>query len=341
MNSQRLGWGFIFVLIIFLAIWGFVEESQQRSRVSNTFYPTQTPDAQTIKNNQQATEVAQYMSETATQQAGHQNIQIQTNPHNADLYFYRAMSHIYAENYARAIFDLDRAIQLGNTSFELYMLYEQRADAYAGLEMYQLAVDDYTRAIKLVPENTSLYYARAYVYEDMGAYPLAIADFNHILSIEPDDEYVYRGRGRIYEAMGDYQQAIADFTQAITLNPRFTSAYINRGNVYLDLEDYIRARADYESVLEIDPRDEVAHLNMGVLYDHLDDDESAFIYYTRAIELDPQYAYAYLYRGRTLYALGDYARALQDWAEYERLVQETLPIDYEPLRRRAYAQLGQ
>lgn len=341
MNSQRLGWGFIFVLIIFLAIWGFVEESQQRSRVLNTFYPTYTPNPQLIKSNQQATETANYTRELSTQQATYYNVEIQANPHNADLYYYRAMSHIYAQNYRRSIFDLDRAIQLGNTSFELYLLYEQRADAYAELEMYQLAVDDYTRAIKLVPENTSLYYARAYAYEDMRAYPLAIADFNHILSVDPEDEYVYRGRGRVYEAMGDYQQAIADFTQAITLNPRFTSAYINRGNIYLDLEDYIRARADYESVLEIDPRDEVAHLNMGVLYDHLDDDESAFIYYTRAIELDPQYANAYLYRGRTLYLLGDYARAIHDWAEYERLTNENLPSDYEPLRRRSYAQLGQ
>lgn len=340
MKNQRLQIGIVIVAVALVLILSIVRFLGRNRLVEESFYATETPNFYTLKNQRQATQSAVMMDESATLQAIYYQIELQMNPQDADTYYYRAMNSAYRNNYWRAILDLDRAIQLGNSSIDLSTLYAERADAYAELGMYQLAIDDYTRAIKLTP-SSYLYYDRAYVYYDMSNYERAIADFDHTLSLSPDDEYTYRGRGRSYEALGNYNQAIADFTRAIEINPEYTQAYINRGNVYVELSRYPQARADYDKAIEIDPQNEVAFLNIGVIYDHLDDDESAYVYYNLALEIDPEYEFAYLYRGKKLYQFGNYDRAIADWTIYERLTGETLPAEYEPLRQHAYDKLGQ
>jgi len=340
MKNQRLQIGIVIVAVAFILILSVVRFFGRNQHVEDTFYATETPSLYTLKNQRQATQSAVMMDESATLQAIYYQVELQMNPQDANTYYYRAMNHMYKDNYWQAILDLDRAIQLGNSNLDLSTLYAERADAYSELGMYQLAIDDYTRAIKLTPLSY-LYYYRAYVYYDMGEYEKAITDFDHVLSLSPDDEYTYRGRGRSYEGLGNTIQAIADFTRAIEINPDYTQAYINRGNVYVDLRQYTSARADYDKAIEIDPQNEVAFLNIGVIYDHLDDDESAYVYYNLALEIDPEYEFAYLYRGKKLYQFGNYDRAIADWTIYERLTGELLPSEYDILRQDAYDKLGQ
>ncbi len=340
MKNQRLQIGIVVVAVAFILILSAVRFFGRNQLVEERFYATETPSIYSLKNQRQATQSAVMMDESATLQAIYYQIELQMNPQDANTYYYRAMSHVYQDNYWQAILDLDRAIQLGTGNIDLSTMYAERADAYSELEIYQLAIDDYTRAIKLSP-SAYLYYDRAYVYYDMGDYERAIADFDQILSLSPEDKYAYRGRGRSYEGLENRTQAIADFTRAIEIDPEYTQAYINRGNVYVDLRQYTQARADYDRAIEIDPQNEVAFLNIGVIYDHLDDDESAYVYYNLALEIDPEYEFAYLYRGKKLYQFGNYDRAIADWTLYERLSGEALPIEYEPLRQDAYQKLGQ
>jgi len=79
----------------------------------------------------------------------------------------------------------------------------------------------------------------------------AIEDFTKAIEIKPNDIMAYNNRGSAYAQQGDYIQAISDFTKAIGINPNDPVAYHNRGVAYFGLKQYDRAWGDVNMVKEI------------------------------------------------------------------------------------------
>jgi tetratricopeptide (TPR) repeat protein len=79
----------------------------------------------------------------------------------------------------------------------------------------------------------------------------AIEDFTRAIEIKPDDIMAYNNRGSAYAQQGDYIQAISDFTKAIGLNPNDPVAYHNRAVAYFGLKQYDKAWGDVNMVKEI------------------------------------------------------------------------------------------
>ena len=77
------------------------------------------------------------------------------------------------------------------------------------------------------------YYNKAYDYAENEQYQLAIDNYTKCLKLETDDAKkadAYYNRGTVY-GMGleNYTAAIADFTSAIRIDPDYADAYRNRG----------------------------------------------------------------------------------------------------------------
>ena len=79
------------------------------------------------------------------------------------------------------------------------------------------------------------YFNKAFDYGKSGEYQLAIDNFTKCLRIDPDDADAYYNRGYSYDELGNYEDAIADYTRAIRIDPDYIKAYNNRGNLYDDL----------------------------------------------------------------------------------------------------------
>ena len=79
----------------------------------------------------------------------------------------------------------------------------------------------------------------------------AIEDFTKAIEIKPDDIMAYNNRGSAYAQQGDYIQAISDFTKAIGINSNDPVAYHNRAVAYYCLKQYDRAWGDVNMVKEI------------------------------------------------------------------------------------------
>ena len=60
-------------------------------------------------------------------------------------------------------------------------------------------------------------------------YQGAIADFSKAIEINPKNEYAYFFRGLSKALLFDYRGAIADYSEAIEINPNSAGAYHNRG----------------------------------------------------------------------------------------------------------------
>ena len=150
-----------------------------------------------------------------------------------------------------------------------------------------------------VGQTAEEYFDKAYDYEKNGEYQLAIDNYTKCLRVDPDYADAYYNRGLAYgKGLYNLEDAISDFTRAIRIDPDYTNAYYNRGFAYDELGNYEDAIADYTRAIRIDPDYADAYYNRGTVYGrYLGNYEDAIADFTRAIRIDPDYANAYANRG--------------------------------------------
>ena len=189
---------------------------------------------------------------------------------------------------------------------------------------------DRTRAICLTD--------RAEHYGVQDHHELAIQDFTHALRLTPNSAKIYNARGLSQGLAGDYERAIQDFSRAVELNPKFAAAYYNRGQTRVAQGAYDAAIGDFNQALGLDPTYGLAYAKRGAAYEAKKDYASALRDYGEAIRLDPDYAKAYGDRARVYLANGDFERAIGDYSAAIERGSET-PSAYAE-RAAAYEKIG-
>jgi len=192
-------------------------------------------------------------------------------------------------------------------------VYTNRGVAYHAKGDYDRAISDYIEAIQINPNFAAAYTNRGGAYGEKGDYEQAIVDFTQAIDLQPDDAIVYNSRGNAYSDKGDFDRALEDYTKAIDLNPNDTGAYYNRGMAYGDKGDFDRALEDYTKAIDLNPNDTGAYHNRGLTYHAKGDFDRALEDYTKAIELKPDDADTYHNRGTAYNQKGDFDRAIVDY----------------------------
>ncbi len=126
--------------------------------------------------------------------------------------------------FQEAIEPLSKAIDLGFMN-----AYEQRGNAYLGMENFEAAIGDYNRAIAYRLDWATVYYGRGMVYLQMGQYDRAIDDYTRALELKPDYSEAYNNRGLAYENLNRREEAFGDFYMATKLDPNNGAAHNNLG----------------------------------------------------------------------------------------------------------------
>lgn len=232
----------------------------------------------------------------------------------------RGTAYFYKGDYDLAISDYTRAIKLYPFS---EVFYNNRATAYIYKGEYDRSISDYTKALRIKPDYALAYHGRGFVYATKGNYERAIADYNRALSIKPTDASVYIKRGLAYAKRGEYEQAVSDYTQAIKLSPVISSehvlAHTNRATAYIYKRDYDRAIADYTQILKLNPKLTKTRYNRAKAYSEKGDDDRAISDYTQALRIKPDYAEAYYNRGVAYSHKREYNRAISNYTQAIRI----------------------
>lgn len=232
---------------------------------------------------------------------------------SADIYFYRGNAYSYkagANRLDRAIADYTKAIRLKPDDPAFYV---NRGNVYDGKGQHDRAIADYNVAIRLQPDLAVTYYNRGIAYAEQGKYARAITDFTEAIRLKPDLAEAYYNRGFDYYEKGQYDRAIADCTEAIRLKPDDPIAYSNRGVAYAEQGEYDRAITDFTEAIRLKPDDPDAYYNRGLTYvkqGHPPDRVIADC--TEAIKLKPDHANAYLIRAGAYQYGGEIERAIAD-----------------------------
>ncbi|GHU91104.1 hypothetical protein FACS189476_11680 [Spirochaetia bacterium] len=178
-----------------------------------------------------------------------------------------------------------------------------RGKAYAEEGYHDLALEAFTQAIVLNPNNADCYFHRAEWYfwrankglcvfeQIMTAYEQAIADYTQVITLAPDNAAAYVQRGRAYVQTFECELAIADYTRAIGLEPDNIDAWYYRGKAYWAQHENDKALTDYAVAIRLNPCHALAYGGCGDVYagqgklEHEDNYEKAIAYYTQAIDV--------------------------------------------------------
>ena len=110
---------------------------------------------------------------------------------------------------------------------------------------YKNAIEIYTEAINLNPDNMLAHVKRGTAYLDSKNYHAAIADFTKNLLLYPNDYDTYEKRTVAYISVGDLNSALNDLENMIKIDPDNITAYMYRSIIYLKLGKKEDGTADF------------------------------------------------------------------------------------------------
>ena len=84
-----------------------------------------------------------------------------------------------------------------------------------------------------------------------GDFLMAVDDYTNALIIEPDNSTFYYSRAEAKTKLNDFLAAAVDYTYIISLNSKDATAYYNRGICYANLEMKSNACDDFNKAGEL------------------------------------------------------------------------------------------
>lgn len=191
--------------------------------------------------------------------------------------------------------------------------YRLRGRGHRLRQAYPQALDDFTHALELDPDNARALAGRGEALRLTERYEEALADFDRSIALDPDDVWTLGSRGLLRHALGHFEEALADFKRALELDPGSRWMRHERVVVYLILQRHEEALADLDRSLERDCDDGWAVAVRGDVLRRIGRFDQALAEFTRAVELGAEYAWLMESRGQANRELGQHEQALADF----------------------------
>lgn len=169
---------------------------------------------------------------------------IEKQPESDIVYWNRGEAYRMLGKYEKALEDYQTYAANTTEKLSTEFLFK-RAEVYAAMEEYDLALADYADAIEQDPQDMVLYQGRANIHYQRGAYQEAIDDYTKYLE-SGDDAVALGNRGYCYLQLENLEQALNDLNRCIELKSDYAWAYYTRGQILQKMERYEDAKKDYD-----------------------------------------------------------------------------------------------
>ena len=145
---------------------------------------------------------------------------------------------IFAKN-NKDVFNLDRSREL---LLEGYI--------QSDFDNHHLAIEYFTEAIRLNPNNFYAFFSRAYSKNQIQDIAGAWDDLNKVLEIDPNIGVAFYNRGIVNAKLGHKFSSIRDYSRAINKNVELKNAYAARGILKSNIGDIKGACLDWKKASE-------------------------------------------------------------------------------------------
>lgn len=215
------------------------------------------------------------------------------------VYYNREQYDLSIENYTKALAIVESALT-----------YNNRGLAYYYKDEYEKALDDFNKAINLNSGNGDYYNNRGLVQFKLGDARAAVADYNRALSIR-ESASSYNNRGDAFYALREYDNAIADYESAVRIR-EFADYYSDLASAYVAMSRYEEARAAGIRATEISATYADTYYWLGLAHYNLFDYPSAISAFSTYLRTYPDDDIAYYWRGLANRQDGNYNEAVSD-----------------------------
>lgn len=182
------------------------------------------------------------------------NTVIEILPDNADALHLIGVIKLRKQDYADAVFLLNKAAKLNPTNFQVHA---RLGISYFNTGNYQEAVSSYQKALELNPNDASIYFNLGHVYYLLERFDAALEAYNNALRLKPDYYHALTNIGIIMMDLGHKEAALDYFNKSLAINPNYIETHINLGNYWAlfgSNTDESKVEFHYKTACRLDPR---------------------------------------------------------------------------------------
>ena len=208
-----------------------------------------------------------------------------------------------------------------NLSGQTSRKYIKAGEEFIRNDMFEDAIDQFTRAIDEAPSSAEGYLKRAMAYELTGNYGLAYDDYKRANNFVPHDTGILYNLGRMCNKMAAAEKTTPDesrkfYSEAILYLQEAIKAEFRNGKFYTEkvvsligLELWDRALGTSDTALQMRD-DAINYYYQGIIYQRKNDDNTARRQLEKAVTKDKSLSVARLELARVLIRQGDISSAL-------------------------------
>jgi tetratricopeptide (TPR) repeat protein len=168
-------------------------------------------------------------------------------------------------------------------------------------------------AIEINPYNPSWYFNLALTQEALGDYERACESFGRALKLDGDDVEMLNCLAVNLTRLGRYAEALRRFQRIDELDPNYEPAYCNRITTYAEIGDHDKAELMFYRARQIKEECPQCYYNIGgSLYARGQYDRAIYCW-RQTLRLDPSHPYANVRIAETFWAKGDLRQAREHY----------------------------
>jgi tetratricopeptide (TPR) repeat protein len=238
----------------------------------------------------------------------------------------------------QAIEACGKALELDGENPEVYVIL---ARAYFKLKNYQVALENYNRAIELNPEEAKkLEKEITQCQELLTANPQSVNQTpievkqekvpappvevrEEKIEVKPaiaevkvesgGDFQIYENRGDACKKEGKLDESIANYLKAQELAPERPKIYVKLGNIFKQKQDINQAISNYKKAIDLNSKDPWIYENLGDILKDQGNLEEAALNYNQALELEQEKPLLYCKIANIFKALGRLKQAVKNY----------------------------
>lgn len=187
----------------------------------------------------------------------------QSNP--MDLY-HTGNSNFKSGNFEKAVENYTELMEIMKEPIVQKTCYINRGLSYDRLKKYDLAIADFTIAIKMDSTDMASFIDRGLSNMHAGNFEKAMVDFNHVIRLKTNQrmtENAIYWKAQIHYSQQKFEETIADCDHYFLVNPNDPELYFIRGSANGMLRNFKESIKDYDKAIELNQNYIQAIANRG------------------------------------------------------------------------------
>lgn len=219
-----------------------------------------------------------------------------------EIWHNKGMCHLYLKQYDKAL----ECFEAANSINRHELTYIQMGRVYRLMGKDEEALNIYSEALEICPENSELLTTVGLLYLKLGNNTKAFEYLGNSLTYDPKNAKTILAAGSIIQDNQDMDVALVKYRVAAIQTPNSAQLWNNIGMCFFGKGKYVAAVACLKRAVYFTPFEWIISYNLGVVHLATGQFASSFHYFSTAINLQPTYARAYTYLALALAKLDDF-----------------------------------